>query len=228
MAIADIHRYLDHAVLKPETTRDEAREAIQLGIDHEVRTVCVRPSDIVMAVEMCSGTRTAVSNVVAFPHGNTQSCVKAEETKRAIDAGTSEIDMVGNIGWIRSAMWESVTEDIGAVVDSAKGAGVLVKVILETAYLTIDQIRRATICAIDAGADFVKTSTGFAPEGATEEAVRAMLCAASGRIKVKASGGIRDRERAELFINMGVARIGNGSTSTPAICSGTGAGEGAY
>jgi deoxyribose-phosphate aldolase len=224
MTIQDINRYLDHAVLKPEMTRQEATEAIQLGIDYKVRTVCVRPCDIELCAEMCRGTETEVSCVLAFPHGCTSSLVKADEARRYIAAGTNEIDMVVNFGFVRSALWEDVVADIQAVTAVTRPAGVLVKVIFETSYLTIPEIRRTTECAIEAGAEFVKTSTGFGGQGATVEAVQAMLDAAQGRIKVKPSGGIRNRADAERFIEMGAKRIGNGYSSTPAICEGGAAG----
>jgi deoxyribose-phosphate aldolase len=228
MTVPDINRYLDHAVLKPELTRKEAIEAIQLGIDYKVRTVCVRPCDIELAAKMCKGTDSEVSCVLAFPHGCTSSAVKSDEARRYIEAGTDEIDMVVNFGFVRSAMWDEVVADIRAVTAVAKPAGLLVKVIFETAYLTLDEIARTVECAIEAGANFVKTSTGFASEGATEEKVQAMLDAAQGRISVKASGGIRDRARAELFVEMGAKRLGNGYTSTVAICEGTGKSTAAY
>ncbi|MBN1249568.1 MAG: deoxyribose-phosphate aldolase [Anaerolineae bacterium] len=221
MAIPNINRYLDHAVLKPEMTRQEAIDAIQLGIDYNVRTVCVRPCDIELAATICAGTETEVSCVLAFPHGCTSNLVKSDEARRYIAAGTDEIDMVVNFGFVRSGLWDYVVADIRAVTDIAKPAGVLVKVIFETSYLTLDQITRTTECAIEAGADFVKTSTGFGGEGATVEGVQAMLDAARGRIKVKPSGGIRDRARAEMFVAMGAMRIGNGYSSTPKICDGT-------
>ena len=228
MAVDDINRYLDHAVLKPELTRDEAKDAIQLGIDYKVRTVCVRPCDIELAAGMCKGTDTDVSCVLSFPHGCTTGEVKAAEAKAYIAAGTSEIDMVVNYGFVRSAMWDEVVADIRSVTDIAKPAGILVKVIFETAFLSTDQIKRTTECAIKANANFVKTSTGFASEGATEEGVRAMVEASGGKIEVKASGGIRDRESAEFFIGLGATRIGNGYTSTRAICEGSGRGSGTY
>ncbi|MEJ5311164.1 MAG: deoxyribose-phosphate aldolase [Anaerolineae bacterium] len=218
MTVQNINRYLDHAILKPDMTRQEAIEAIQLGIDYKVRTVCVRPCDIELAVEMCKGTETEVSCTLAFPHGCTMSAVKADEARHYIAAGVHEIDMVANYGFIRSGLWDDVTADIHAVVEVAKPAGVPLKVIFETAWLTLDEIKRTVQCAIDAKADFVKTSTGFNGEGATVEQVQAMLDAAQGRIKVKPSGGIRDRARAELFIEMGAHRLGNGYTSTAAIC----------
>jgi len=228
MKIENINRYLDHAVLKPELTREEARSAIQLGIDYRVRTVCVRPCDIELAASMCSGTETEVSCVLAFPHGDTMSAVKAAEAREYIRAGTNEIDMVVNFGLVRSGLWNDVVADIRAVTDVAKPKDILVKVIFETAYLTLDEIKRTTECAIAANADFVKTSTGFGGEGATEDGVSAMLDVGRGRIAVKASGGIRDRKRAEIFVNLGVTRIGNGYTSTEAICEGSGSGSGAY
>lgn len=228
MKIEHINRYLDHAILKPEMTRAETIDAIELGIRYAVKTVCVRPCDIALAVDMCRGTETGVSGVVAFPHGSTTSTLKAAEAREQIVAGVCEIDMVANYGWIRSGMWDEVTADIKAVTDVARPEGIPVKIIFETCFLTLDEIRRATECSIAADADFVKTSTGFSGEGATEEGVRAMLDTAAGRIKVKPSGGIRDYERAALFISMGASRIGNGYSSTAAICEGSGAGTGAY
>lgn len=228
MRTKEINRYLDHAVLKPELTREEATDAIQLGIDYKVKTVCVRPCDIEIAAQMCKGTDTEVSTVLAFPHGCTTSEVKSLEAKEYIKLGTDEIDMVVNFAFVRSGMWDEVVRDIRAVTDVAGDAGKLVKVIFETAYLSVDQIKRTTECAIEANAQFVKTSTGFASEGATEEGVRAMVATAGGRIEVKPSGGIRDRKTAEFYVSLGATRLGNGYTSTAAICDNEGSGSGAY
>jgi len=216
----EYNRYLDHAVLKPEMTREETRKAIQLGIDYKVKTVCVKPCDIDLAVSMCKGTETEVSCVLAFPHGNTLSEIKALEAKHYIEKGVHEIDMVVNYGYIRSGLWEQVYNDIKAVSDVTIPKGVILKVILETSQLTYDEIIKSTECAVKAGADFVKTSTGFYGGGATVEAVKAMREASRGRIKVKASGGIRNREQAKMFLDLGVQRLGNGFSSTPAICDG--------
>ena len=213
-------RYLDHAVLKPEMTREEAKQAILLGVTHKVRTVCVRPCDIALAAELCAGTQTEVCCVLAFPHGCQTPAAKAFEAREAIAAGTREIDMVANYGFIRSGMRQEVFEDIKAVVAVAKPAGIPVKVILETCTLSAEQIRMATEAAIEAGADFVKTSTGFHTGGATVEAVQAMIDTAKGRIQVKASGGIRNREDAERFLDMGCTRLGVGYGTTPALCAG--------
>jgi deoxyribose-phosphate aldolase len=171
-----------------------------------------------MAVEMCRDTDTEVSCVLAFPHGNTLSEVKASEADLYIQKGVHEIDMVVNYGYIRSKLWDKVEEDIRAVASVTGQAGITLKVILETSQLTVDEIMHATECAIKAGADFVKTSTGFYGAGATVEAVDAMLKASGGRIQVKASGGIRTAEQAKTFIDMGSSRLGNGYSSTPAIC----------
>ncbi len=216
----EYNRFIDHAVLKPEMTREQACDAIQLGIDYKVKTVCVRPCDIEIAVKMCKKTETGVSCVLAFPHGNTPSEIKAAEAEHYIKKGVHEIDMVANYGYIRSELWDKVEEDIKAVADIARDKGVLLKVIFETSQLTYKEISKATECAVRAGADFVKTSTGFYGSGATVEAVEAMLKAGAGRIKVKASGGIRDAVQARVFLDMGVSRIGNGYSSTPAICIG--------
>ncbi len=213
-----INRYLDHAVLKPDMTTDEAKAAIQLGIDYHVRTVCVRPSDIRMAVEMCRGTDTDVSCVLDFPHGTATSGAKAAAAREYAGLGVIEIDMVMNYAKARSGEWDYVRDDIAGVVQAAHALGVAVKVILETCCLRVEEIKRATEESIAAGADFVKTSTGFASCGATPEAVAAMVAAADGRIKVKASGGIRDYNTAKMYVEMGADRLGNGYSSTPDIC----------
>jgi deoxyribose-phosphate aldolase len=213
-----INTYLDSAVLKPEMTRDETVAAIKMAVDYKSATVCVRPCDIDLAKEMSSGSVTGVSVVLSFPHGSGLSEVKAMEAKAYIEKGVDEIDMVVNYGYIRSGLWDLVEHDIRCVTDVTRPAGVPLKVILESTELTLDEVAKATEVAIKANADFVKTSTGFASGGASEEAVKTMLETAKGRIKVKPSGGIRDFNRAKLFVDMGVDRLGNGFSSLPAIC----------
>jgi deoxyribose-phosphate aldolase len=227
----NIARYVDHAVLKPDLTRDEAIAQMRLGLEYDVRTVCVRPCDIPVALELCRGTATGVSCVLAFPHGDALSASKADEARRYVALGVAEIDMVVNYGFIRGGSWDALEADIRAVTGVARPAGVMVKAILETACLTLDEVARATEVAIAARADFVKTSTGFGGGGATEDTVAAMVKAAAGRIAVKASGGIRDRETAGRFIALGATRLGVGATTTPLICGGAGrpsGGGGAY
>jgi deoxyribose-phosphate aldolase len=209
-------------------SQEEARKAIQDGIDYSVRTVCVRPCDIDLAVNLCKGTQTEVSCVLAFPHGCTTSEVKAFEAAQYIQKGVAEIDMVVNYGYIRSKLWDLVSEDIRAVSNETKKAGVLLKVIFETCTLTVEEIKKTTELCIEAGADYVKTSTGFHSSGASIEAVEAMLQAADGRIKVKASGGIRDIETACKYVEMGCERLGVGYSTTPVLVKGEGQTDSAY
>ncbi|WP_068604790.1 deoxyribose-phosphate aldolase [Paenibacillus swuensis] len=213
-----MNRYLDHAVLKPEMTFSKAREAIQSGIDHKVKTVCVRPCDLELAVSMCEGTETQVCVVLGFPHGTGLSAVKALEAELYANQGAHEIDMVINYGQVRSGLWDFVESDVRAVSDVTRARGLVLKVILETAVLTPAEILTATELCAASGADYVKTSTGFNGGGATEEAINLMLKASRGRIKVKASGGIRDAETASKYIELGCERLGVNYTSTPAIC----------
>ncbi len=217
-----ISRYLDAAVLYPELERDAARQAIKTVIDYDCRTVCIRPCDIDIAAELCSGTSTDLCVVLGFPHGCGLSRVKTLEAEAYVEGGAAEIDMVVNYGFVRSAAWDLVRDDIRAVTKVARPSNIVTKVILETSELTPEQIATATRCAIEAQADYVKTSTGFAGGGATVEAVRIMLDAARGRIKVKASGGIRDFVQAQTYIDMGVERLGVGYTSLAPICEGGG------
>lgn len=220
-----ISRYLDHAVLKPEFTREEARAGIQMGIDYEVKTVCVRPCDIKMAQEMCRGTKTEVSCVLDFPHGTAGAEAKAALAEIYAKTGVVEIDMVMNFGLAKSGEWDRVAEEIKGVVEKAHKYGVGVKVIFETSQLTVEEIKKATEVCIECGADFVKTSTGFLGCGATVESVRAMMDAAKGRIRIKPSGGMPDYETAKKFVDMGAHRLGVGVAFTPAICQGEPKGE---
>lgn len=212
-----INRYLDAAVLKPEFTREQAVEAIQECIDYETKTVCVRPCDIDLAVEMCKGSNTEVSCVLSFPHGTAPSEVKAYEAEVYADKGADEIDMVVNYGFVKSGEWDWVEKDIRTVSEVTRDKGVTLKVIMETCYLTEEEIKKTTEVAIEAGADFVKTSTGFATGGATVESVQAMLDAADGKIKVKPSGGIRNFEKAKMYVEMGAERLGTNYASNKAI-----------
>jgi deoxyribose-phosphate aldolase len=217
----EINKYLDAAVLKPEFTRAEAIEAIKECIKFKTKTVCVRPCDIDLAVEMCKGTETEVSCVLAFPHGTAPKEVKAFEAKLYAEKGANEIDMVVNYGFIKSGKWDWVEEDIRAVAEVTNKAGVPLKTIFETCYLTEEEIEATTKIAIKAGADFVKTSTGFGTGGATREAVEVMIKASEGKIKVKPSGGIRNYETAKMYVDMGAHRLGTNYSSNEAIIRGS-------
>jgi len=213
-----ISRYLDHAILKPDYTVEEVKKAIQLGIEYEVATVCVRPCDIGLAKQMCAGTSTGVSTVVDFPHGTGGAQAKEAQTALYADMGVDDIDVVMNHAYARSGEWGVVEDEIRRVVKLAHEKNVIVKVILETSQLKDDEIVRAVDVCVAAGADFVKSSTGFVGSGSKLHTVKVMLDAAKGRIKVKPAGGVHDFETAKMYLEMGVKRIGVGYYSTPDIC----------
>ena len=212
-----IARYIDHAVLKPAMTPEEVRSAIQLGIDNDVYSVCVQPRDIHMALKMCEGTNTLVSCVLDFPHGCGGAASKRAAARLYAEMGVQEIDMVMNYGAAKGGDWAAVREEIFGVVEEAHARGVLVKVIFETCELSEDCIRQGVDVCVDVGADFVKTSTGFAAKGATPEAVMTMVSQAAGRVRVKASGGIRTLEDARAYVEMGAERLGVGFSTVPKL-----------
>ena len=204
---------IDHAVLKPSMTDEDILQGCRLGKKYQVASVCVRPSDVAAASRELAGSGVKVSMVVGFPHGANRSEVKALEARLAIQDGAKELDMVMNIGKFLSGQYDYVRDDIRAVVNEAKPHGVLVKVIFESCFLTLEQVAKATELSIEAGADFVKTSTGFADGSATPEAVATMIKTTAGRIKVKPSGGIRDYAKAVAFLEQGADRLGVGATA---------------
>ncbi len=218
----NIGRYIDHAVLKPGMTREEIDEAVQSGIALKVYSVCMHPRDVKRAAELCAGTDTLVGSVVDFPHGAGGTEAKRAIARFALSQGARELDMVMNYSAALSGDWETVEEEIRAVVGEAKAQNAIVKVIFETSEIDERTIRRTVEASISAGADFVKTSTGFASHGATCEAVAIMLDQAKGRIKVKPSGGIRDYATAQKYVEMGAARLGIGSNGSEAVVTGEG------
>ena len=217
-----IARYIDHAVLDPALTPEEVRAAIQLGIDNDVFSVCVQPRDIETALAMCKGTNTCVSCVLDFPQGCGGAEVKRAAARAYAEMGVQEIDMVMNYGAARGGDWAVVREEIAAVVEEAHARGVLAKVIFETCQLDENCIRQGVDVCVDIGADFVKTSTGFSTKGATPEAVMAMVSQAAGRIRVKASGGIRTLEDARAYVEMGAERLGVGFSTVPKLTAAEG------
>jgi deoxyribose-phosphate aldolase len=180
--------------------------------------MCVRPCDIRLAKTLLRDSGVKVSCVLSFPHGADSTAVKEYQACQAISDGTDEIDMVMNIGKFLSGDYEYVVNDIKAVVKAAHKNNVLVKVIQETGFLTLEQVARACELSIQAGADFVKTSTGFGPGKATPEVIEVMVKSAAGKIKVKASGGIRTWSDAVTLVRLGASRLGVGST--PAVLAG--------
>jgi deoxyribose-phosphate aldolase len=205
---------IDHSLLRPELTEAEVRAGIELARRYDVASVCVKPYQVRLAAELLAGSDVQVGTVVGFPHGASTTAIKVAEAQQAIADGATELDMVLNIGELRSGNHDYVRQDIGAVVEAARGRA-LVKVILENAYLTDQEIVAACKLCEEAGADFVKTSTGFAPGGATLEDLRLMRASVGPDVQVKAAGGVRDLDAALAVIEVGVTRIG--ATATAAI-----------
>lgn len=203
---------IDHAILKPDFTRAAVDAELDIAAQWGVFSVCVRPSDIPHAVERLAGTGVAVGTVIGFPHGTTSTATKVAEVHQALADGASELDMVLNIGWLLSGMDAEVEADIRAVVAAADGH--IVKVIFETSYLDDDAIVRACRASEAAGADFVKTSTGFAGGGATVEHIRLMRANVGETVQVKASGGVRSLATAVAMLDAGATRLGTSASPT--------------
>lgn len=183
----DIAKTIDHSLLKPEMTREEVAAGCAIAREYDVASVCCKPSDIEFCAELLKGTDVEIGTVIGFPHGSSTTAVKVFETKDAIARGATEIDMVLNIGLLRSGELASVENDIRAVVDAAGGK--MVKVILENAYLT--EAEKVAACKIveSAGGHYVKTSTGYAPSGATIADVKLMKNSVSLMSKLKVREG---------------------------------------
>jgi len=207
----DVAKTIDHSLLRPELTREDVRQGCELASEYDVASVCVRPADVGYAAELLSDSDVLVGTVVGFPHGSNVTSVKVFETEQAVRDGADEIDMVLNIGWLRSGMYEEVEEDIRQVVQAAQGRPV--KVILENAYLTDDQKREACRRVEAAGGHYVKTSTGFAPSGATLEDVQLMKESVSPGIKIKSAGGVRTLDVLLQYMDAGISRSGATTTA---------------
>jgi len=212
--VRDVAALLDHAVLKPNFTAADLAAQAAMCVDRGVGCLCVRPCDVAAAARHVAGSPVVVASVIGFPHGSHRSETKALEARLAVADGARELDMVLAIGALLSGDESRVHDDIAAVVAEARPHGALVKVIFETCYLTPAQIVTACRLSEEAGADFVKTSTGFGTAGATPEAVRLMLDAVGGRLGVKASGGIRSWADAVMYLDMGCRRLGVGDAAT--------------
>jgi deoxyribose-phosphate aldolase len=203
---------IDHSLLAPELTVAEVHAGCELAAGYEVASVCVRPADVALARGALEGSGVAVGTVVGFPHGSHTTATKVFEAERALADGATELDMVISIGRLRSGEDEAVREDIAAVTSVAAGRA-LVKVILENAYLSDDEKVRGCKLAEAAGADFVKTSTGFAPGGATIADLRLMRASVSPAVKVKAAGGVRSLDALLEVISVGADRVGASQTA---------------
>lgn len=207
-----VAKAIDHAVLKPFATDADVEAGARMCHERGVGNFCVRPTDVARAAAILKESETTVACVIGFPHGSNRPEVKALEAKLAIEDGADELDMVMNIGKFHSGDYAFVQKDIEAVVAEARPHGILVKVILETCFLDPEQVARACKIAEAAGADFVKTSTGFGDGGATPEAIAVMIKTVGSTMGVKASGGVRSWDTAVAYLDQGCKRLGVGST----------------
>lgn len=201
-----INKYIDHTLLKPESTQEQIAKLVSEAKEYDFASVCVNPTWVSYCANELSGTDVKVCTVIGFPLGATTSATKAFEAKEAIENGASEVDMVINIGLLKSGQYQAVEDDIRAVVEASGDK--LVKVIIEACLLTDEEKVKACELSVSAGADFVKTSTGFSIHGATVEDVALMRKTVGDKVGVKAAGGARSFADAEAFIAAGATRIG--------------------
>jgi deoxyribose-phosphate aldolase len=205
---------IDHSLLRPELTETDVVAGCELAMRYRVASVCVKPCHVQLAAQLLAGSDVEVGTVVGFPHGNSKVATKVFETQLAVADGATEIDMVLNIGELRSGHADYVRDEVRAVVEVAHPAAI-VKVIFENAYLTDEEKVLACKLCEEAGADFVKTSTGFAPTGATVEDIRLMRASVSPHVQVKAAHGVRTLDQLLAVIDAGATR--SGATATAAI-----------
>lgn len=210
--LEQVAKTIDHSILKPDFTRDDVIAGAELAKKYSTASYCIRPMDVSLAAKMLSGSGVAVCTVIGFPHGSTTTATKVFEAKDAINNGATELDMVLNISALLSGDLDYVLNDIKAVVEAAAGKA-SVKVIFETAYLSDDQIVKACELTEAAGAQYVKTSTGFAHEGATLHNVELMKKTVQDRLKVKSSGGVRTLDQLIDYMDLGVTRSGCSATA---------------
>jgi deoxyribose-phosphate aldolase len=205
---------IDHSLLRPELTEADVTAGCELAMRYGVASVCVKPCHVQLAAGLLAGSDVAVGTVVGFPHGNSKIATKVFEAQLAVADGATEVDMVLNIGELRSGHAGYVRDEVRAVVEAAHPAAI-VKVIFENAYLTDDEKVLACRLCEDAGADFVKTSTGFAPTGATVEDIKLMRANTGPHVQVKAAHGVRTLDQLLAVIDAGATR--SGATATAAI-----------
>ena len=214
LSYEQVAKTIDHSLLRPELDLDVVREGVELARRYAVASATVRPADVAFAAELLDGSDVFVSTVVGFPHGSSATETKVVEAERALADGAGELDMVLNIGRLRSGRADEVRDDIAAVVSVAGAGGAIVKVILENAYLDDAQKRLGCRLAEEAGAAFVKTSTGFAPGGATIDDLKLMRRSVGPQVQVKAAGGVRTLDALLEVMAVGVTRVGATATET--------------
>lgn len=210
-----IAKTIDHSLLRPELDDAFVEAGCELAARYDVASVCVRPVDVRRAAAILAGTDVKVGTTVGFPHGNHETEIKMMEAVHALRSGAQELDMVLQVGALKSGRDQDVHDDIKVIAEIAHAAGALLKVIFENAYLTDEEKIRACRITEAAGGDFVKTSTGFAPSGATHDDLRLMRANTSSHVQVKAAGGVRTLDALIDVMNLGVTRVG--ATATEAI-----------
>lgn len=203
----NLAKYIDHTILKPDTTKEAVVQICSEAKEYGFFSVCVNPYYVSVVAKELEGSDVKVCSVIGFPLGANTSQIKAAETKKSIADGANEIDMVINVSALKNKDFDFVRSDIKAVVDALEGKAIL-KVILENCLLTKEEIEIACKLSVEAGAHFVKTSTGFSSGGATAEDISLMRKTVGPNLGVKASGGVRDRETAIAMIEAGASRIG--------------------
>jgi deoxyribose-phosphate aldolase len=211
--LEQVAKTIDHSILKPDFTYSDVEAGAALALKFNTASYCIRPMDVAAAAKALAGSTVNVCTVIGFPHGSATSATKVFETNDAIANGATEIDMVLNISALLSGDFAYVERDIRGVVEAAHSKGASVKVIFETAYLNDEQIIKACELTEAAGADYVKTSTGFASEGATTHNVALMKKTVGDRLKVKSSGGVRTLDQLIDYMDLGVTRSGCSATA---------------
>jgi deoxyribose-phosphate aldolase len=209
-----VAKAIDHSLLKPELTVEDVLNGCQVAARYDVASVCARPLDVIRCRSALTGTAVLVGTVIGFPHGDSTTSTKVAEARRALDDGAAELDMVLPIGMLRSGEDGYVRDDIAAVVSAAREGDAIVKVILENAYLTDEEKVRGCQLSEAAGADYVKTSTGYAPSGATIEDLVLMRATVSPHVKIKAAHGVRTLDAMLEVLNVGADRVGATATAS--------------
>lgn len=222
--MGNLAHYIDHTLLRPDATEAEIRKVCQEAVEYRFKTVCIGPQWVKLAAECLAGTSVLPITVIGFPGGAVPTSEKVREASRAIEEGAQELDMVLNRGLLQAYKYSEAQVDILAVVQAAEGKPV--KVILETSELTDQQKIVACALVVAAGAQFVKTSTGFSKSGATESDIRLMRSVVGPNFGVKASGGVRTLADAEKMVAAGATRLG--TSASIAIVTGAAAGAGKY
>ncbi|KAI9321332.1 deoxyribose-phosphate aldolase [Dichotomocladium elegans] len=211
---SQLAKVFDHAILKPEQTTQDVEAGCKLALAYDTKSVCVKPCDVKQAAELLKGSTVLVGTVISFPHGNSPTSAKVAEALQAVEDGAIELDVVINIGHFKSGKYDEVREELETIIQKSKAVNkdVIFKIIFENAYLTKEEITQACKISEAAGAEFVKTSTGFASSGATYEDIELMRASVSDHIEVKASGGIKSLDQVLTLLRKGATRVGSSST----------------